>query len=161
MTKLTSRQESILRIKHIRESIVSHGDYKDEMAELGSRLPERDDLPGIEFFEYAALSDGCSRPRYCEEVYHELLDEVEGIDDYGKSSLREAIIKTEALLASLKLMMESKDKVVDSLFTSGAYSKLEDAKIHFDWRESKGVEGGVDSRILDVELKLDIRQWES
>ena len=168
MTQLTQRQESILRMFAIMDTVkFSGGDWDDHLAAQVSALPSRDKFPGITSEEMGMIEDAYSCPRAASDMLAALHVEVDGLVPSSQSMLdkeiQEEIDKLQAVIDALKKMKVFQGTLKDKYWGSAAFADLDKVSeiSHSEYEsefqdDSSGMVMSVD--IVKIQIEITLRQ---
>jgi len=168
MTQLTQRQDSILRMFAIMDTVkFSGGDWDDHLAAQVDAIPVIDKLPGITKEEYDTLHEAYSCPRMVSELIGDLRDEVDGLTPPSQSMvdrhIQDEIDKLQVLIDILQKMKVFQGTLKDKYWGSGAFADLDElSEIKHDHiidqfiDDYTGIHMSTD--IVKVSYTIDLRQ---
>jgi hypothetical protein len=168
MTQLTQRQDSILRMFAIMDTVkFSGGDWDDHLAAQVDALPVIDKLPGITMEEYYTLHEAYSCPRMVSELIGDLRDEVDGLTPPSQSMvdrhIQDEIDKLQVIIDILQKMKVFQGTLKDKYWGSGAFADLDElSEIKHDHiidqfiDDHTGIHMSTD--IVKVSYTIDLRQ---
>jgi len=168
MTQLTQRQDSILRMFAIMDSVsYSGGDWDDHLTAQVDALPLIEKLPGITQQEYDTIHEAYSCPRMASELIGELRDEVDGLTPPSQSMvdrhIQDEIDKLQVVIDILQKMKVFQGTLKDKYWGSGAFADLDElSEIKHDHiidqfiDDHTGIHMSTD--IVKVSYTIDLRQ---
>jgi len=168
MTQLTQRQDSILRMFAIMDTVkFSGGDWDDHLAAQVDAVPVIDKLPGITQQEYDTIQEAYSCPRMASELIGDLRDEVDGLTPPSQSMLdkhiQDEIDKLHSIIDALKKMKVFQGTLKDKYWGSAAFADLDEVSeiSHSEYEsefqdDSSGMVMSVD--IVKIQIEITLRQ---
>jgi len=152
MTQLTQRQDSILRMFAIMDTVkYSGGDWDDHLAAQVDALPMIDKLAGITQEEYDTLHEAYSCPRMVSELIGDLRDEVDGLSSPSQhildADIQDQIDKLQAVIDALKIMKVYQGTLKDKYWTSQIFDDLD--KLGSDVKHSEETIEWEDDHYVD------------
>lgn len=168
MTQLTQRQDSILRMFAIMDTVkYSGGDWDDALAARVDAIPDLIKLPGITGEEYYTIQEAHACPRMVSDLLADLHGEVEGLVSIDQSILdkeiQDEIDTLEKIIEALKMMKVHQGALKDKYWGSSAFAHLDaiDGVTHdqTDYQFKDDFTGiDITTEMVRISYTIDIRQ---